>query len=179
MSPRITKKSVIREYLQRQRHAQVGPQEAAAIRQELVRVFGPQARISDDYLLDVLGQLGAGVAPELGGLSAEISGLLRFGTLESAEATLRALDQRYRDCRASDDRAGADECRRAAMLVRRRAAMLARNRKVSPEKRAEKEEIAQWFTIWLQTPDLFLDWLARRQQTDDFQKRFQPPAAGS
>jgi hypothetical protein len=33
-----------------------------------------------------------------------------------------------------------------------------------PAKRAEKEEIARWFAIWLQTPDLFSDWLALRKQ---------------
>ena len=59
------------------------------------------------------------------------------------------------------------------MRVRRRAALIARNRKVAADKRTEKEEIAQWFTIWLQTPDLFFDWLALRKQSEDFRKRLE------
>ena len=58
--------------------------------------------------------------------------------------------------------------------MRRRAALIASNRKVAADKRAEKEEIAQWFTIWLQTPELFFDWLALRKQSEDFRQRFEP-----
>jgi hypothetical protein len=52
--------------------------------------------------------------------------------------------------------------------------MIARNRKVQPEKRAAKEEIGRWFTIWLETPDTFFDWLEVRKQTPEFQKQFPP-----
>lgn len=172
MIPRATKKSVIREYLERARPARVGAEEAAAIRRELARVLGPQARISEEYLLDVLYELRASVAPELGGVSPQILELLRFDTLDAAEATLRALDARHREARARNEREAAEECRRGAMRVRRRADLLVRNRKVSAAKRAEKEEIAQWFTIWLQTPDLFFDWLELRKQSEDFRRKF-------
>ncbi len=172
MSRRITKKSVIREYLEHARPARVGPEEAAAIRRELARTLGPQARISDDYLLDVLYELGAEVAPELGGISRELLQLLHYDTLESAEATLCALDARFREARAHNQRGAAEECRRGALRVRLRAAMIARNRRVAAVKRAEKEEIAQWFAIWLQTPDLFFDWLALRKQSADFLRKF-------
>jgi len=42
-----------------------------------------------------------------------------------------------------------------ARLGKRRAEMIARNRKVEPQKRAEKEEMSNWFRIWLETPDAF------------------------
>jgi hypothetical protein len=54
--------------------------------------------------------------------------------------------------------------------------MIARNPKVEPQKRAEKEEMMNWFVIWLETPDAFFDWLELRKQSPDYQKRF-PPAA--
>ena len=97
-----TKKSVIRQYLERARPAHIGAEEAAAIRGELTRVLGPQARISQEYLLDVLAELGARVDAELGGISREVLELLHFDTLEAAEATLHALDQRYQTCRNPD-----------------------------------------------------------------------------
>ena len=103
--------------------------------------------------------------------------MLHFDTLAAAEATLRTLDERYRTCRTRNERALAEECRRGAIRVRRRATLIARNRKVAADKRAEKEEIAQWFTIWLQTPELFFDWLALRKQSEDFRTHFGGAAA--
>jgi hypothetical protein len=52
--------------------------------------------------------------------------------------------------------------------------MIARNHKVEPQKRAEKEEIANWFRIWLETPDVFFDWLDVRKQSPEFQAKFPP-----
>ena len=175
MTARPTKKSVIRQYLQQARPARIGTEEALAIRRELAWVLGPQARISQEYLLDLLAEMGAGADAELGGISREVLGLLHFETLEAAETTLRTLDERYRTCRSRNERALAEEYRRGAIRVRRLAALIARNRKVAADKRAEKEEIAQWFTIWLQTPELFFDWLALRKQSEDFSNRFGPP----
>jgi len=48
---------------------------------------------------------------------------------------------------------------------------------VDPEKRAEKEEIMQWFKVWLETPDAFFDWLEVRKASADFQKRFAKSAS--
>jgi hypothetical protein len=50
--------------------------------------------------------------------------------------------------------------------------MIARNRKVEPHKRNEKEEIANWFRIWLENPDAFFDWLEVRKQAPDFRAKF-------
>jgi Ni/Co efflux regulator RcnB len=50
--------------------------------------------------------------------------------------------------------------------------MISRNHKVEPHKRAEKVEIADWFRIWLETPDAFFDWLDVRKQSPDFRSRF-------
>jgi hypothetical protein len=43
---------------------------------------------------------------------------------------------------------------------------------VEPHKREEKVEIANWFRIWLETPDAFFDWLDVRKQSPDFRTRF-------
>jgi len=50
--------------------------------------------------------------------------------------------------------------------------MIAGNKSVDARKRAEKEEIGNWFTVWLQTPDIFDDWLALRRRSADFRARF-------
>ena len=56
--------------------------------------------------------------------------------------------------------------------LKRRAQMIARNSSVGERKRAEKAEIAEWFTFWLNQPELFADWLSLRQGSKDFRARF-------
>ncbi len=36
------------------------------------------------------------------------------------------------------------------------------------QKRLQKQEIATWFKIWLETPTIFDDWLAMRKNTEEF-----------
>jgi len=55
---------------------------------------------------------------------------------------------------------------------KRRAEMIARNPKVEKTKREEKEEIANWFRIWLEMPDTFFDWLDVRKQSVEFRTKF-------
>jgi hypothetical protein len=50
--------------------------------------------------------------------------------------------------------------------------MISRNSKVEAQKRTEKEEIAGWFRIWLETPDAFFDWLDVRKQSPEFRAKF-------
>jgi len=33
-------------------------------------------------------------------------------------------------------------------------------------------EVSQWLTVWLQTPQIFAEWLSLRQNTPDFRERF-------
>ncbi len=67
-----------------------------------------------------------------------------------------------------------ERVREVARLGRRRAEMISRNHKVEAEKRAEKEEVAHWFAIWLETPGAFFDWLEVRKQSPEFQRQFPP-----
>ena len=36
----------------------------------------------------------------------------------------------------------------------------------------QKEEVAHWFAIWLETPGAFFDWLELRKQSPEFQRQF-------
>ncbi|MBZ5495848.1 MAG: hypothetical protein LAP85_05555 [Acidobacteriia bacterium] len=97
-----------------------------------------------------------------------LSGILSFGTLAETEETLARLENLRQRFLAASDKKGVGCCRRLGALGRQRAEMIARNRRVKPEKRAEKAEAALWFRIWLETPELFGDWLALRKKTEDF-----------
>ena len=85
----------------------------------------------------------------------------------------------YRKFKEDGERAAMERVFEVARMGRRRAEMIARNHKVEPEKRIEKEEIMQWFKVWLDTPDAFFDWLELRKQSPDFRKRFGEAAASA
>jgi hypothetical protein len=87
------------------------------------------------------------------------------------------LDELFRKFKEDGENGAAERVLEIARLGRRRSEMIARNHKVDPEKRAEKEEIMQWFKVWLETPDAFFDWLDVRKTSPDFQKRFAKSAS--
>jgi len=102
----------------------------------------------------------------------EFEHLLRFATLEEAEATLRRLDSMWRESRAAGDGPRGARILEIARQGLRRAQMIAGNRRVAAAKRAEKEEIRQWFRVWLETPEAFFDWLELRKGSPEFVERF-------
>jgi hypothetical protein len=98
--------------------------------------------------------------------------VLRFSTFDEAAATIRRLDNLRRQFARTGDREGLRLVRDAALKGKRRAQMIARNSSVGERKRAEKAEIAEWFTVWLNQPELFADWLDLRRGSKDFRARF-------
>jgi NTP pyrophosphatase (non-canonical NTP hydrolase) len=153
--------------------------EIEQIRRRLIAKLGPQGNTSEDYIGRVLEEAGLRVAwakesdsDAASEYDEELSDLLHFSTLADAEMCLIRLDELLRKFHSEHKRGGEQRIREVALLGRRRAEMIARNRKVEPHKRAEKEEIARWFGVWLETPDAFFDWLEVRKQSPEFQKTF-------
>jgi hypothetical protein len=70
------------------------------------------------------------------------------------------------------DRAGVRYARQAAQRAKRTAERAASDQTQNDRHRAEQAEIAQWLTIWLQTPTLFEQWLRLRQSTVDYRSKF-------
>jgi hypothetical protein len=99
-----------------------------------------------------------------------LTGVLAFSTFAEAEATLRTLEHLYRKYISASDRKGMDYCRQIASLGRHRAELISRNHRVSLRKRLQKQEMANWFRIWLETPSLFEDWLLMRKSTEEFRE---------
>jgi len=104
----------------------------------------------------------------------ELSGVLAFSTFTEAEETLKKLENLCRKYRSVRDKKGVEYCRRIAFLGRRRAELISRNKRVCLRKRLQKQEMANWFRIWLETPALFDDWLLLRKSTDEFKKLLEP-----
>jgi hypothetical protein len=98
--------------------------------------------------------------------------VLKFADFTQAAHSLKQLENLRREFARKRDQEGLRRVRELALKGKQRAQMIARNSKVAERKRAEKAEIAEWFTVWLQTPELFQDWLALRQRAPEFQQRF-------
>jgi hypothetical protein len=149
----------------------------------MVARVGTLGKTSADYVTGVLQEAGLRViwstrSDTEGRYEEEFHDLLHFATLDEAEMCLVRLDELLRKFREERDAAAVERVLEVARLGRRRAEMIARNPKVEPHKRAEKEEIIQWFRIWLETPETFFDWLEVRKQSQEFQRRFAAGAAG-
>jgi len=172
-----TKKELILEAARGLGKERYTPAEIEQIRRQIIVNAGPEASTSPEYIVAVLEDAGLRVAfsthvDEEGLYEEEFHDLLHFSTLEEAEMCLIRLDELLRKFRADGEHSAVERTREVGLLGRRRAEMIARNHKVEEAKRAEKEEIAQWFAIWLETPDAFFDWLEVRKQSPDFAKRF-------
>ncbi len=172
-----TKKRLILEIARELAAPRFTPAEVEQIRRQLVARLGEAGKTSADYIAGVLETAGLRVvwstrADTEGRYEEEFRDLLRFATLEEAEMCLVRLDELLRKFRAEGERAAVERVLEVARLGRRRAEMIARNPRVDPQKRAEKEEVLQWFKVWLDTPDAFFDWLEVRKQSPDFQQRF-------
>lgn len=178
-----TKKALILEIARGMAKPRFTPFEVEQIRRQLIAQLGASGKTSSDYIVSVLEEAGLRVvwsteSDTEGRYEEEFSDLLHFSTLDEAEMCLVRLDELLRKFLAENEKAAAERAREVARLGKRRAEMIARNHKVDSQKRAEKEEIAHWFTIWLETPDAFFDWLEVRKQSPEFVKQFPQGTSG-
>jgi hypothetical protein len=98
--------------------------------------------------------------------------ILKFSDFRQTLNSIRNLENLRRKFLAENDREGLRLVRETALRGKRRAQMIAGNEKVDEQKRAAKAEIAEWFTIWLQSPEIFENWVGLRQNSNDFKRRF-------
>src|SRR5271170_4322105 len=151
--------------------------EVDQLRRRLIAEHGEEGKTGNDYIADVLKSAGLKVALSLQEeaeeqYEEEFEDLLHFKTLEDAEVSIMRLDELMRKFKSQGEHAAVERVLGIARLGKRRAEMISRNHKVEPHKREEKVEIANWFRIWLETPDAFFDWLDVRKQSPDFRARF-------
>jgi len=176
-SPPPSKKGLILELARALGKPRFAPPELEQIRRQMIARAGDSRKTSIDYIASVLEDAGLRVVRATrsdteGRYEEEFAGLLHFSTLQDAELCLIRLDELLQKFVAESERAAAERVREVGRLGRRRAEMIARNHKVEEKKRREKEEIAQWFALWLETPGAFFEWLEVRKQTPEFQEKF-------
>jgi len=90
--------------------------------------------------------------------------------LADAEKSIRGIDELYRKFKQAGDRAGMRFAFEAARTAKQNATELSRLPDLSAAQRLEQAEIAEWFAVWLQTPDLFTEWLGLRKASMERQR---------
>jgi hypothetical protein len=172
-----TKKALILEAARELGIQKWSTAEIDQLRRKLIADHGVAGKSNNDYIADVLKSMGWKVqlsereeAEER--FEEEFEDILHFRTLQDAEVSLTRLDELLRRFRAHDEKAAVERVLEIARLGKRRAEMIAHNRKVERRKREEKIEIAEWFRIWLETPEAFFDWLEVRKASPEFIGKF-------
>ncbi len=147
------------------------------LRRKLLAEHGEAGKTGTDYIAEVLKTTGWKVIltqqeEAEDQYEEEFEDLLHFKTLEDAEVSIMRLDELKRKFAAHKEQAAVNRVLEVARLGKRRAEMIARNHKVEAHKRIEKEEIASWFRIWLETPEAFFNWLDVRKESPEFKQKF-------
>jgi hypothetical protein len=114
------------------------------------------APVSDSYLRDLLQATQIPFDQPWAGI--------RQHTFEELESSLREMLEVYLAAQTAGDRERARVARRQVIAAKDRAKFAARNPRTSPEKRAAKEEMAQWMLVWLENPAVFPAWVEARKR---------------
>ncbi len=99
--------------------------------------------------------------------------ILKFSDFKQTLISIRRLENLRKKFTTENDKEGLRLLREVAIKGKQRAQMIAKNEKVDEKKRAEKAEIAEWFTLWMQSPDVFENWVLLRQNSKDFKEKFE------
>jgi len=113
------------------------------------------APVSESYLRRLLAQTGIPVEQPFGGV--------RQKTFDELEQSLLEMEAVYTRAKESSDRTRAQLCRNVVIQAKDHARLAARSVKVTPEKKALKEEMVQWLLVWLENPGVFPAWVKLRR----------------
>jgi len=178
-----TKTDLIIEVWEKLDCESVGAAEISSIEESLLGHFGAGAVESPMIIARILADEGAELRhAEIMELDVQrrlespydamFRNILKFADFKQTLISIRRLENLRRKFTTENDREGLRLMRETAIKGKHRAQMIANNEKVSDEKRAEKQEIAEWFTLWLQNPEVFENWITLRQNSPDFIERF-------
>lgn len=99
--------------------------------------------------------------------------ILKFSDFKQALISLRQLENLRQKFLRENDKEGLRLVRETALKGKNRAQMISQNDRVDARKRAEKAEIVEWFTLWLQSPEVFETWVQIRQNSKNFKDKFE------
>lgn len=166
-----TKTQFAIELLSKERGNRLTGRTVTFVNSELIKQFGPGGRLSGAEIGKLAEEVGLEVDfIDLTGFDDDqryegvFEQVLKFDNLVSARASILVIDSMFRKYKTANDVIGMNKAREVARRGKKWATIVSKNKKVNELKRAEKAEIAEWFSVWLRTPDLFETWSELRRQ---------------
>ena len=168
----------------------IGRKELRAIQRSLREEFGDDTIESPARIARVLADEGAELrhpeviefdakwrAEKIEKETAKFRGLERFldakpVRIHEAESLIKKLEQARQISERDEDQVNVRRLRDIAINARQAAELRANDSTLNQKQCNEQTEIAQWLSVWLQTPTLFDDWLDLRRRSSDFRKNF-------
>jgi hypothetical protein len=98
--------------------------------------------------------------------------IIKLDDLKAALASIRGLENLRQKYRSEDNRQGLRLVRETAIEAKQTAVEAAEAKNANSVTAITNTEIAQWFAVWLQTPEVFESWVALRQRSAEFVDRF-------
>ena len=100
------------------------------------------------------------------------SNILKLDSLDAAVSSIRSLENLRRKFASDGDKNGLRHVRQIAIDAKGDLEKEASAPRTSEDRRLIVTEISQWLSHWLQTPQIFDDWVAMRQRSPEFAARF-------
>ena len=103
---------------------------------------------------------------------AALLNILDTTDLQTTLRSIRQMENLRRKLEGDDDREGLRLLRRMAVDEKERQRVVAGKPKLESTRRENAAETAEWLTLWLQSPEVFENWVALRRRSADFVGKF-------
>ena len=97
---------------------------------------------------------------------------LDFSSLTLGFDSVVRLEEKRLQLQVDNDATGLKELRDIVMAARKDLSLKAGSKIIDACVREQLKEISQWLAVWLQSPELFSDWLDLRRRSPEFRKKF-------
>lgn len=173
------REQVVIESWRRLNAESLGAVELEAILRELADGFGESVTLSPALIARVLAEDGARLRhSEILNFHTQwckrrltelfSPGELDFSSLPVAFDSMQKIEELREQFERDDDRVGLNRLRELILGLKEDFQSTAKAKVDVGKARSVAEEVAQWLTVWLQNPQIFLDWLELRRNTAEF-----------
>jgi hypothetical protein len=178
-----TKHDLIIEVWEKLDCENVGAVEIEAIEQAVTGRFGDAAVESPMKIARLLADEGAALRhSEIMDLwvrrfndqphGAEFRNLIKTADLDSVERSIRQAENLRKKFVSNGDIDGLRQLRSEVIDVKSRLLSESRDKTFHASIRRMFAEMAEWLTLWLQSPEVFENWIRLRRNSAEFKKRY-------
>ena len=95
-----------------------------------------------------------------------------FSNLDSAFESMVKIEELRLELQAKEDSKALEKLRGVVLASRDELSARSRSKILESGEREQAKEVSQWLTVWLQSPELFSDWLDLRRASPEYKTKF-------